>query len=72
VDLILVEGYKQANKPSIEILRAEIGLELIADPGQLLAIVTDTPVDQEAPQFALGDIVEVANLVESQFLRSQE
>ncbi len=66
VDLILAEGYKQANKPTIEILRAEIGLELIADPDQLMAIVTDTPVEQKAPQFSLEDIANVANLIEDQ------
>jgi molybdopterin-guanine dinucleotide biosynthesis protein MobB len=68
VDLILAEGYKRAGKPTIEIIRAEVGLELIADPGQLLALVTDTPLDVAVPRFGLEDVASVADLIESRFL----
>jgi len=72
VDLILVEGYKQANKPSIEILRAEIGLDLIADPGQLLAIVTDTPVESTVAQYPLDAVTDVADLIQSRFFSPEK
>lgn len=71
VDLILVEGYKQANKPTIEIVRREVGLNLIGDPSQTLAIVTDTPLQVPIPQFNLDDAVGVADLIE-QWLVTQE
>ena len=64
VDLILVEGYKQANKPTIEIVRSEVGIDLIGDPSQTLAIVTDTPFQVPIPQFDLDDTPGVADLIE--------
>ena len=63
VDLILVEGYKQANKPTIEIVRKEVGTELIGDPTQTLAVVTDIPLQVPIPQFDLNDAPAVADLV---------
>lgn len=41
-DLILVEGYKQAGCPSIEILRSEVGMELIGNLEQRFAVAADT------------------------------
>lgn len=64
VDLVLVEGYKQANKPTIEIVRREVGLNLIGEPSQTLAIVTDTPLQVPIPQFNLDDAPGVADLIE--------
>jgi molybdopterin-guanine dinucleotide biosynthesis protein B len=71
VDLILVEGYKQANKPTIEIVRREVGIDLIGDPSQTLAIVTDTPLQVPIPQFDLDDAAGVADLI-GQWLVTQE
>jgi molybdopterin-guanine dinucleotide biosynthesis protein B len=70
VDLILVEGYKQANKPTIEIVRREVGSDLIGDPSQTLAIVTDTPLQVPIPQFGLEDAPGVADLI-AQWLVTQ-
>jgi len=69
VDLILVEGYRSAGKPTIEILRAEVGLELISKPELLLALVTDTLVTAAVPQFGLDDHSQVADMIESRFLK---
>ena len=71
VDLILAEGYKRAGKPTIEVLRAEVGLELIAEPDMLLAVITDTPVAVAAPQFSFNEIYAVADLIEARFLNRQ-
>lgn len=69
VDIILAEGYRTAGKPTIEILRAEVGLERIVSPDQLLAVVTDSPVESTVPQFGLDDVAPVADLVERRFLK---
>ncbi len=63
VDLILVEGYKHNPYPKIEIHRAALGRPLIAPPEELLAIVTDEPVDSPAPQLDLTDITGCADLL---------
>jgi len=55
VDLILTEGFKRAGKPALEVVRAERGLELIADSKQLIAVATDTHLDIATPQFDLND-----------------
>lgn len=68
VDLILVEGYRQANKPTIEIVRREVSLDLIGDPSQTLAIVTDTPLQFPIPQFGLEDAPGVADLIQKWLL----
>lgn len=67
-DLVLAEGYKQAGKPTIEIMRAEAGFERISDPAHLIALVTDTPQDDPVPQFGLHEVAAVADLIEQRFL----
>jgi len=67
-DLILVEGYKQAGYPTLEVLRSAIGLELIAEPEQRFAVTADTPLDLGIPCFDPGDISGIADLIEEHFL----
>jgi molybdopterin-guanine dinucleotide biosynthesis adapter protein len=69
VDIVLVEGYKRAEKPSIEILRAERSLELIGSEEQLIAVATDTPLEIDSQQFDLEDVQGIADLIEMTFLR---
>jgi molybdopterin-guanine dinucleotide biosynthesis protein B len=69
VDLILVEGYKQAEKPSLEVLRATNSRELIGSLEQRFAVAADFPLDLGVPQFGLDDIQEIANLIEQRFLK---
>jgi molybdopterin-guanine dinucleotide biosynthesis protein B len=69
VDLILVEGYRQAEKPSIEVVRAANCQDLIGSPGQRFALVADFQFDLDVPQFDLDDVQGIANLVEQRFLK---
>ena len=55
VDLILVEGFKQASYPKIALFRADSGKPLAADPSSCVAIVTDTAVEADCPCFPLDD-----------------
>ncbi len=69
VDVILVEGYKWADKPKIEVMRAERSLEPVCVPDELLAIASDVTVPSyEIPHFKLDDAAGLANLIETHFL----
>ncbi len=63
-DLILTEGFKKSDTPKIEVHRKEQGKELLSPSEQLLAVVTDEPLDTGAPQFSKDEIKELADLIE--------
>ncbi|MFC1961573.1 molybdopterin-guanine dinucleotide biosynthesis protein B [Chloroflexota bacterium] len=66
--LILTEGFKQANTYKIEVHRKEQGNDLVSNPKQLLAVVTDEPLSTNAPHFDRGEISKLADLIEQQVL----
>lgn len=68
VDLILVEGYRQADKPAIEVIRAANSTELICASSRRIAVAADFALDLGVPRFGLGDVTEIADLIEKQFL----
>ena len=68
VDLILTEGYKHAHKPKIEISRRELGLDLVCRHQEIVAVVSDHPIELNVPRFDLDDEKGVASLIEEQFL----
>jgi len=63
-DLILTEGFKQANTLKIEVHRKEQGGELLCPPQQLLAVVTDEPLGIDVPQFSKDEIQGLVDLIE--------
>ena len=67
-DLVLTEGFSQANLPAIEILRAEHSTTPIGNPAQWLALVTDFTFPDFEPVFDLDDVAGIANLIEGTFL----
>jgi molybdopterin-guanine dinucleotide biosynthesis protein B len=69
VDIILVEGYKQAEKPSLEVVRAANSRELIGSREQCFAVAADFPLNLGVPQFGLEDVRGIANLIETRFLK---
>jgi molybdopterin-guanine dinucleotide biosynthesis protein MobB len=69
VDIILTEGYKRGTKPKIEIFRKAVHSEPLSKAGDnLVALVSDTPLDLGVPRFELDDIQGLADLVEREFL----
>ncbi len=56
IDLILTEGYKSLHNPKIELHRKALNRPLLAPAEELLAVLTDEPVDTPAPQLALDDL----------------
>jgi len=70
-DLILTEGFKSSDYPKIEVQRSEQGEELLTNPQQLLAVVTDEPLDVNVPQFSRDDIAGIADLIEKSIIARQ-
>lgn len=65
-DVVLVEGYKRAPIPKLEIWREAVGKPLLhpVDP-HIIAIATDTParLDTRLPVLDLNDVAGIATLV---------
>lgn len=63
VDLVLTEGYKRSRVKKIELHRAALGNPIISQPEELLAILTDEPLDLPVPQLSLEDVCGCADLI---------
>jgi molybdopterin-guanine dinucleotide biosynthesis protein B len=68
VDIILTEGYRQAGKPTLEVIRAETGTGLISPPEQLFAVASDVSLEMDVPRFDLNAANAMVDLIESLFL----
>ena len=72
VDLVLVEGYKREKRPKIEIFRPECHpAPLFLEDPDLIALVTDAPLEVRVPKFASSDVRGLADLIEKTFLRKK-
>ena len=68
MDVILTEGYKQDHKPKLEIFRPEITKEpLCKNDENLLAFISDAPIDFGVPVFSTGDIKGVVDFLIAHF-----
>jgi molybdopterin-guanine dinucleotide biosynthesis protein B len=72
VDIVLVEGYKQAGKPSIEIIRGELGIEPIGKKEQLFAIAANITLNASVPVYDLNDAQRIVDLIEEEFLQPEK
>jgi molybdopterin-guanine dinucleotide biosynthesis protein B len=69
IDLVITEGFKRGNKPKIEIVRSARNDEpLCKGSPDLVAIVSDIPLEAGVPRFGLEDAAAVADFLEKQFL----
>ncbi|MBI4180457.1 MAG: molybdopterin-guanine dinucleotide biosynthesis protein B [Chloroflexi bacterium] len=71
-DIILTEGFKQREAPKIEIHRKIVGKELLCRPDELVALVTDEPLDSPVWQCSPEEISKLADLIERTFLTNQK
>ncbi len=63
-DLILVEGFKQASIPKIEIHRPSLGLPLLADGDpNIIAVACDDVIDCTKPQLALDNPTAICEFI---------
>ncbi|MEN8245888.1 MAG: molybdopterin-guanine dinucleotide biosynthesis protein B [Thermodesulfobacteriota bacterium] len=70
MDLVLVEGYKRAQQPKIEVYdknshEAPLGVS----KEELVAFVSDDGVDVDAPLYRRDQIVELSDLIERRYLK---
>jgi molybdopterin-guanine dinucleotide biosynthesis adapter protein len=69
VDLVITEGYKHADKPKIEVYRAESNQSpLDIQNGSRIAMVSDAPVTVAAPVYRFDQVKALADLIEARFL----
>jgi molybdopterin-guanine dinucleotide biosynthesis protein B len=72
VDIILSEGFKKNPHPKIEISRAMLKHEpLCAKDDNLIAVVSDRPVERGVPCLNINDTAGIVNLIESRFLKGR-
>jgi molybdopterin-guanine dinucleotide biosynthesis protein MobB len=66
VDLVIVEGFKRAAVPKLEVHRAALGKPLLAtEDSDIVAIASDLPVAGlgRLPRFALDDAGAIADFI---------
>ena len=65
VDLVIVEGYKAAPIPKLEVHRAAVGKPLLhPDDDCIVAVASDVPLPKvELPVVSLDDIETIADIV---------
>ncbi|MFC1798994.1 molybdopterin-guanine dinucleotide biosynthesis protein B [Thermodesulfobacteriota bacterium] len=69
MDLVITEGFKNENKPRIEVFRQANNDTPISNGNHnLIALVTDADVDIKIPVFGLEDVKPLADLIEKKFL----
>jgi molybdopterin-guanine dinucleotide biosynthesis adapter protein len=67
-DIILTEGFSRGDAPKIEIHRKEAG-PLLDMATNLIAVITDEPLETAVPQFGLNDAKGVADLLEKAYIK---
>lgn len=67
MDIILTEGYKKSAKPKIEICRKAHSTELLCNPDELIALVSDADWNLDVPVFDLDDAIGVADLLQKKY-----
>ncbi len=71
MDIVLTEGYKRAQMPQVEVFRSaahKTPLHVKGDCDNLLAIMSDVPMDLGVPSIDIDDVGALANLIEQRFL----
>jgi molybdopterin-guanine dinucleotide biosynthesis protein B len=72
VDIILSEGFKKNPHPKIEIARSVLKHEpLCTKDDNLIAVVSDRPVERGVPCLDMNDVGSIVNLIEGRFLKDR-
>jgi len=63
-DLVLVEGFKSAAIPKLEVYRASVGKSMLHPRDKnIVAVATDGPLATTLPLFDLGDVTPIAAFI---------
>lgn len=68
-DIIIAEGFKHEKGPKIEVHRREKGEALAATLEDVVAVLTDEPLEIGIKQFSLDDAKGVADFIEEKYIR---
>ena len=71
-DIVLAEGFKKASAPKIEVHGKGSETGLVCTPEELIAVVTDVPMDADITQFSPEDISSIADFIESRLIVKYE
>ena len=63
-DIVLAEGFKKASAPKIEVHGKGSETGFVCTLEELIAVVTDAPLNADIPQFSPEDISSIANFIE--------
>ena len=63
VDLVLVEGFKHSSQPKIEVNLSSNNPEISCSTSELLAVVSDRPLNVDIPQFRFNDKDDLVSFV---------
>lgn len=67
-DIVLAEGFKKSGAPKIEVRREGVKAGLVCPPEELIAVVTDLPVDAGIPHFSPEDVSPIADLIQERIM----
>lgn len=71
-DIVLVEGFKQAPIPKIEVYRPDLGRPLLADDDPyIIAIASDAHVDTLLPVLNLNEPAQIASFIIARYGRDK-
>jgi molybdopterin-guanine dinucleotide biosynthesis adapter protein len=63
-DLTLIEGFKTASIPKMEVYRASVGKPMLhMDDENIVAVATDRPLTTSLPVFDLNDVAAIASYI---------
>ena len=69
VDIVLTEGYKRENYPKIEVFRSAVHPKpLCLEDEELIAMVSEDPVETNVPRFLPDEVKELADFLLERFL----
>ncbi len=71
VDIVLVEGYKNSGKPTIEVFRSAVCQKLPIKSNELLAIITDRRIPVGVRQFDFAEIDSIVDFITGQVLATK-
>ena len=70
LDVVLIEGYKSARLPKIEVYRPESGNSPVCkDDPHLIAVVSDADLNWSVPRFSLSDAEGIAEFIVSRVIQ---
>jgi len=69
-DIILAEGFKQSRVPKLRVDRKGSTGQSLGKVNNIIAIVTDEPLESDMAQFPINDIHRLADFLENRFIKS--